>query len=194
MYRILVWLVSFAYKIAFRYQLRGVENVRGKGPFIICPNHEQADDPFYVMFATSPERLALMAKHELFEYCKLFSDFLSWGGAFPVNRDKNGLSAVKTAIMALRKGKKVVIFPEGRRVHEGESHDPLGGVAMLALREKVPLLPVNIHRRKGFVWRKVIVTFGEPVRYTCEGKPDRADYDRVSQDLMDRIWALEPKK
>ena len=80
----------------------------------------------------------------------------------------------------------------GIGVHEGESHDPLGGVAMLALREHVPLLPVNIHRRKGFVWRKVIVTFGEPVMYTCEGKPERADYDRVSQDLMSRIWALAP--
>lgn len=78
-------------------------------------------------------------------------------------------------------------------MHEGETQDPLGGVAMLALREHVPLLPVNIYRRKGLVWRKVIVTFGEPVSYTCDGKPDRADYDRVSRDLMDRIWALEPK-
>ena len=96
--------------------------------------------------------------------------------------------------MALRKGMKVVIFPEGRRVHEGESHDPLDGVAMLALREHVPLLPVNICRRKGLVWRKVIVTFGEPVSYSCEGKPDREDYRRVSEDLMARIWALEPKE
>ena len=63
----------------------------------------------------------------------------------------------------LKNGKKLVIFPEGTRNHNDDMQ--LGqvkhGVAMFAIKAKVPIVPMFITKKPRF-WRKTKVVIGKP--------------------------------
>lgn len=190
MYAILVKLASFIFFILFRYKFIGRENLPKGGPLLICPNHTKAADPLYVAFAVGSERMNFMAKQSLFEI-PVLGRILLWIGCIPVKRDGNDLAAMKAGTQAIRQGKKLLIFPEGRRVHKGETEKALGGAGVFALRYQVPVLPVYICRPKGRALRRVVITFGKPVSFSFEGKPTREDYERVADEIMQAVFALK---
>ncbi len=97
----------------------------------------------------------------------LLGRLISKLGAFPVNRGKNDVAAVKTTISLLKGGEAVGLFPQGTR-HPGE--DPrgtkvLGGVAMIAAHAGVPVVPTLILTKKMKVraFCRTVVVFGKPV-------------------------------
>ena len=125
----------------------GRENIP-EGPAVICPNHTTAGDPFYVVFAFGfrwPMRA--MAKVQIMRL-PFIGWLLSKAGVFGVDRDTTDVRAVRTAMKFLKEGDKLLMFPEGTRVHEGEDVQAKVGAALFATRTGVPLLPVYIQRKK----------------------------------------------
>jgi 1-acyl-sn-glycerol-3-phosphate acyltransferase len=54
----------------------------------------------------------------------------------------------------------------------------------------VPILPVYIPRKKTW-FRRITLVFGEPYMPEFEGKkPTPEDYERISGELMSRIYEL----
>jgi len=167
----------------------GRENIP-EGPAVICPNHTTAGDPFYVVFAFGfrwPMRA--MAKMEIMRM-PFIGWILSKAGVFGVNRDNTDLKAVKTAMKFLKEGDKLLMFPEGTRVHEGEDVQAKVGAALFATRTGVPLLPVYIQRKKKRFRRNTVV-IGEPYYPEYEGrKPTSEELQVIARNLMDRVRAL----
>ena len=167
----------------------GRENIP-EGPAVICPNHTTAGDPFYVVFAFGfrwPMRA--MAKMEIMRL-PFIGWILSKAGVFGVNRDNTDLKAVKTAMKFLKEGDKLLMFPEGTRVHEGEDAQAKAGAALFATRAGVPLLPVYIQRKKKRFRRNTVV-IGEPYYPEYEGrKPTNEELQQIARDVMDRVRAL----
>ena len=167
----------------------GRENIP-EGPAVICPNHTTAGDPFYVVFAFGfrwPMRA--MAKMEIMRM-PFIGWILSKAGVFGVNRDNTDLKAVKTAMKFLKEGDKLLMFPEGTRVHEGEDAQAKAGAALFATRAGVPLLPVYIQRKKKRFRRNTVV-IGEPYTPEYKGrKPTSDELQAIAQDLMERVRAL----
>lgn len=159
-YNIAVGIVRFAMLFIFRLRKRGTENIPKEGGVIMAYNHRSYWDPV-VAALTSKRRLKFMAKSELFKN-PVFGALIKSLGAFPVNRDKNGIGAIKAAMKILRGGEAMLIFPEGGRIKGGRKAKAKPGVAFIAQMAKVPIIPVNISGE--FRWmHKITVSYGEPI-------------------------------
>lgn len=167
----------------------GRENIP-EGAAVICPNHTTAGDPFYVVFAFGYKRpMRAMAKVQIMRV-----PFIGWilgkAGVFGVDRDTTDLKAVRTSMKFLKEGDKLLMFPEGTRVHDGEDVQAKVGAALFATRAGVPLLPVYIQRKKKRFRRNTVV-IGEPYYPEYEGrKPSSEELQAMAQNLMDRVQAL----
>ena len=162
-----------------------------EGPAIICPNHTTIGDPFYVVYAFGwrwPMRA--MAKASIMRV-----PFVGWilgrAGVFGVDRGAADMKAVKTSLRFLKEGDKLLMFPEGTRVHEGEDIQAKAGAALFATRTGAPLLPVYIQSKKK-LFRRNTVVIGEPYYPKYAGrKPTAEELQVIARDLMDRVRALE---
>ncbi len=89
---------------------------------MLAANHSSNFDPWPLGFPLWPSRqLYFMAKIELFN--PILGPILRSGGAFPVRRGEQDLSAIETAIRLCREGKIVAMFPEGHSTAEGVAQE-----------------------------------------------------------------------
>ncbi len=162
-----------------------------EGPLLICGNHSSIGDPLYVMGSVGrKEQLRILAKDELM-HIPVLGWLLKMVGVIGVKRGKSDVGAIKESLKVLKSGRKLLLFPEGTRVKEGEEVEAHTGAAMLSTRTGAPILPVYISTDKKW-FKTTHVVFGTPYYPTYEGKRATAeDYERISKDLMDRIHALK---
>ncbi len=167
----------------------GRENIPD-GPAVICPNHTTIGDPFYVVYAFGRKYpMRAMAKIQIMRV-----PFIGWilgkAGVFGVDRGHADMKAVKTALKFLKDGNKLLMFPEGTRVHDGEGVEAKTGAAMFATRTGSPLLPVYIQPKKKLFSRNTVV-IGQPYYPRFEGrKPTADELDAITDQLMERVRSL----
>lgn len=188
LYNLIVYIVYFALLPIYRMKFRGVENIP-QGAAVVCGNHTARVDAVVVFLALfrHKERPAVIAKAELFKN-PIAGRFFAYMGAFPVNRGKADLTAVKKSLSVLKGGKKLIIFPEGTRVKEGNA-EAKSGAAMMAMRTNSPVLPVYITPGKK-AFRGCTVTFGQPFMLERPAKADAAAYKLGAEEIMERIDAI----
>lgn len=188
MYSFLYPILRVFLKIFHPWEYSGAENFP-EGGAVICGNHTALGDPIYVVCSLKrTQQTHVMAKAEIMKW-PVVGFILKKAGVFGVRRGKSDVTAIKEAMRVLRNGEKVLLFPEGTRVKEGQSVEAHTGAAMLATRTGVPILPVYISPRKKR--EKVRVVFGETYMPEFEGrKATPEDLHRISEDLMARIRVL----
>jgi 1-acyl-sn-glycerol-3-phosphate acyltransferase len=156
-------------KVFFRIRARGRKNIPRKGGFILASNHLSYLDPV-VLGVACPRKLNFMAKHDLFR-SPLFSGLIARLGAFAVKRDSADASALKEAVRRVRKGRALLIFPEGSRGQGGKLGEPQSGIGFLAAKLNVPVIPAFIKGTERALPKnarriqpsKVEVSFGQQV-------------------------------
>jgi 1-acyl-sn-glycerol-3-phosphate acyltransferase len=132
-------IVRAVLRTLFRFRVEGLEHYPG-GPAVIVANHPSALDALFLA-AALPERVLYIGAEEF-----LAMPGVGWAmrtyGCIPVRRGEVDLSAIREALRALRDGRKVVVFPEGRVSPEpGPLHR---GAALIAARAAVAIVPVAI--------------------------------------------------
>ncbi len=65
-------------------------------------------------------------------------------GAFPIQRDGMGAQGLKETLRRLRAGGIVTLFPEGTRSPDGALGPLKQGIAVLAARARVPIIPAAV--------------------------------------------------
>ena len=170
-------------------RIRGRENVPD-GALIIAANHSGFTDPVWVQIGVRPNRRPLtMAKKELFEN-RLLGTFYYKLGGFPVDREGSDIQAIKTSLQCLREDNKLLIFPEGTRIRHGERRPAHNGVAMLACRAKVDILPVYLTMKKRFLC-PIYILIGKPYTPQIAGtKPTNEELDHLTKEMMDKIYQM----
>jgi 1-acyl-sn-glycerol-3-phosphate acyltransferase len=151
-----------AFLTAWRMRIIGQERVPLSGPLIVAANHVSNLDP-PVLGAALPRPIYYMAKAELFRI-PVLGPLIAQLRAFPVERSKGDISAIRRAVEVLKMGAALGIFPEGGRNRDGHNRIH-SGVALLASLTGAPVLPVYIG---GTTERfaRITVVFGEPMRFT----------------------------
>lgn len=120
----------------------GRENLPPPGPALFASNHQSYYDPVFVA-AEQNLPIKFMAWDELFKY-GLLSKFISDWGAFPVDTEGEDGAGYRTCLDLLKNGERVLIFPEGGRADDYRILPLKAGVARLAIRTAVPIVPVCI--------------------------------------------------
>lgn len=156
------------FKLVYRLEVHGKENIPKNKDFIVAANHLSTLDPPLVCSVMNLP-VAYMAKKELFE--NLFMRWwLDWLGAFAVDREKLGVSTIKTVKTIKGTGWVLGIFPQGTRQEPGEISNITKGFASLAKSTKCGILPVGIigtqeAKRLPFSG-KIVVRIGELIPYS----------------------------
>lgn len=175
-------------------EVEGREHIPPRGGFIFASNHASHLDPPLLAIA-SPRPLTFLAKVELFRH-PLFSRLIRNLGAFPIVRGARDSKAMVTAIEFLKRGHCLVVFPEGTRTRTGRMGRLRSGVAVLAIKAGVPIVPAYIDGAfaawpKGGRLRRapIRVRIGAPI--LPAGVPDEMrGYIEIVKRLEDSLQAL----
>jgi len=122
----------------------GLENIDHSKTYVIVANHQSLAD--IILFYKTRMQFKWVAKESLFRV-----PLLGWNLSLAkhIRIDRGNFSSIKTVYRQaagwLRRGMSVIFFPEGTRSETGEMKDFQNGAFKLALREKVPILPVRIN-------------------------------------------------
>ena len=148
-YRVLRVLAAFLFHTFVPVRYHHIERAQLDAPFIVIGNHLSLLDPVIVAAAVKRYEIAFMAKKEL-SGNGLFKRFLLCIHTIFVSRHNSDMEAMRACMKALRGGDILGIFPEGTRHHEGVMTEMETGVAMIALRAGVPVIPVLVPRLRWF--------------------------------------------
>ena len=188
-FRILYAIIWPFFNLFHPVRAVGRENIP-EGAAIICPNHTSASDPFFVVFAFKRRHIMrAMAKVEIMRV-PVIGWILSKAGVFGVDRGTADINAVKTALRFLKEGNKLLMFPEGTRVEEGENVEAKTGAAMFSVRTGVPIIPVYIPAKKNW-FRPTTVVIGQPFTPQVAGRKGTSEeYRAIADEVMERIRQL----
>ena len=167
----------------------GRENIP-EGGAVFCANHSALAHPLMVCFAATLRwHIRPMAKIEL-SRVPLVGWFLGKAGVIYVDRGHADVKAVKEALPCLKAGGKMLVFPEGTRVHAGEDVSAKGGAALFATRTGVPIVPVYVSRKK-YWFRRSPVVIGKPIHPQIAGrKATSEELERIMNDVMEQIYQM----
>lgn len=175
----------------------GLHNIVEKGPIILAANHVSYWDAIVVAIAIN-RPINFMAKAELFDY-PILGRLIKKLNAFPVRRGVADRNAIKTALLVLEEGKVLGIFPEGMRNLKAEELKAQAGVAMIALKSGVPVVPVaciGTNRALPLGWFKpLVVRVGTPIEAKeYQGrKVNTIALEKLSGEIMTKINLLLEK-
>ncbi len=198
-YAFIRWLVKTAY-FNTHGGIRAIDEhyVPISGPVLLAPLHVSHLDPPAVACALR-RRLSIMAKEELFRN-PLAGALIRSLGAFPVKRGETDTESIRKTISLLEEGEVVLIFPEGTR-GDGETIQEMSrGIAMLAKRTKVPVIPVGVigtnivmprGKSKGHK-HLVSIVYGKPFTYEeiAKGENERQNRELFANTLQSKIVEL----
>ena len=154
---------AFAHLMLLFYPTRyhGLENIPTEAPFILISNHKHWFDPLLIAVKIRAFEVRFLGKKELGK-AKIAHYVLQKLHMILVDRHNSDMAAMRACVNVIRQGHVLGIFPEGTRCKETTMEHIESGAAFIALRCKVPLVPVLIERpcklfRKNDVW------FGKPL-------------------------------
>lgn len=199
--RIAAFVCRLVLRLAARVEVRVEAEIPREGPLIVVANHISNADPPLVVGWLTPllgRQMHILAKEALF--VGPIGWFLRSQGVTPVRSGGSDMEAYRAAKAVLDRGQVLCIFPEGTRSADGVMQQPKPGVAMLATRSGVPVLPVGISGTDQFLGRgqrlprlrsRIVLRVGAPFTLTLD--PSRTRREAIggaSDELMRHIAAL----
>jgi 1-acyl-sn-glycerol-3-phosphate acyltransferase len=167
------------------------------GSYVLAPSHRSVlDTPFVA--AVTRRRIRFMGKAELWRP-KWAATLFSALGGFPVERGIADRAALRSAVAALQGGEPLAVFPEGTRRQGPVVCDLHDGVAYLAARMRVPVVPVGIGGSERILARgrklprlgRVVIVVGEPLEPPVrDGPVRRSDVAALTGRLREALQAL----
>jgi long-chain acyl-CoA synthetase len=210
-FSLITWILPIAHIFVWP-RPRGRENLAGlTPPVIFAPNHQShLDLPAILMAlpyrwrwriapAMSKEFFSSHFHPEQYSLRKRFTNGLNYYlaafffNAFPIpQRETGALDTLRYAGQLIADGWCVLIFPEGKRTEHGEMYPFLPGVAMMASKLNVPVVPVRLEgldRILNQSWKmarpgRATVKFGKPIHLIGD------DYPALAKQLEDAVREL----
>lgn len=193
-------VIRWVLKLLYRVEVKGIENLPAEGErAVVVINHVSfLDGVLLGAFLPGKPTFAVYTKIANAWWMK---PFLGLFRVFPV--DPTNPMAAKAMVKAVREGRTLVIFPEGRITVTGALMKVFDGPGMVADKADAPIIPVRLNgpqftpfsRLKGKVkqrwFPKVTMTVLEPRRFDIGGemsaKQRRAIAGRRLYDEMSRM-------
>ncbi|MBZ5628686.1 MAG: AMP-binding protein [Acidobacteriia bacterium] len=190
-------LVNLFVRDRFGLTVTGLEKLPQHGPFIISPNHQSYLDP-PVLVSALPYSIFRDAFYV--GTSEIFGNGLLRVLArsikiVPVDPDANLVPAMRAGSYGLRRGKVLILYPEGERSIDGTPKVFKKGAAILATHLKVPICPVAMDgffaawpRGKGFQkFTRLHIAFGDPIYPPQQVDHHEVTYNQLTAALKSRV-------
>jgi long-chain acyl-CoA synthetase len=205
------WILPIA-RIFVWPRVEGLEHLRClRPPVIFAPNHQSHLDVPAILLALpyrwrhrvapamSKEFFAAHFHPQRYSLARRFTNGLNYYlstlffNAFPLpQREAGALEALRYAGQLVSEGWCILIFPEGKRTERGEINPFQPGVAMMASKLGVPVVPVRLEgvdRVLHQSWKmakpgRVSIRFGPPLRLAGE------DYAALARQVEEAVRSL----
>jgi 1-acyl-sn-glycerol-3-phosphate acyltransferase len=193
LYRISQFIGKLILTLYFRIRVEDRENIPKEGAHIVVANHTSFLDPFII--GTIVPRVIHYLTYAYFYNLPVCHWYCKRVHCIPLKKDGKDISALKNALRLLREGELLGIFPEGVRSATGQLGQGEPGVALIALKANVPILPIGIRGAyesfpKGAKFPKpgtITVTIGKPFRLMDELPVNTQTNDELHQQATDMI-------
>lgn len=192
-YRLIRVIAAVTVNPYFRSSVHGAERIP-EGACVLAPNHASYLDPILLQ-CVLPRRVVYLMTSDWYDRI-LLRPFFRFMGAVPIRENaRSNRAALDRAIDALQQGLPVVIFPEGRVTTDGALGRFHAGVAQIAVRAGVPIVPVGIEgtfaalpKGKWFPRpARVTVRIGTALDVPLSGTVDREERRQAFRALADRV-------
>lgn len=187
-------------RIACKVDSHELDKIPLKGPYIIAINHTNFLEVPMTYTHLLPRKVIGIAKKETWR-----SGFLKWIAntweGISVDREGYSIDTFRKSMKVLKNGCFLVIAPEGTRSHDGKLRMGKPGIISIALRSKVPIIPV-VHfggehfgkNMKSFRRTKFTFKVGTPIILHPDCKADQDKRKYFTDQLMYRLAELLPEE
>ncbi len=196
-YQRLIKVLKFCFRLISDIDVAGVENVPQDGAFILATNHlSRLDTP--LLGITCPRKVYAMVatKYQAYPFFRWLMDMAD---AIWVRRTEFDRDALVASLEVLKRGDVLGVAPEGTRSRTRTLQEGKPGVAFLAARLGILIVPVGIAGTErlwedmGHLRRPHLqVVYGEPFRLPKEGKLTSEELQAATDLIMQRIAVLLP--
>jgi len=198
-----IWvIVRVAATVLFRLQVTGQQHIPKTGGVLIAANHASYLD-IPVVGCGLPRQASYIGRMDLFPGpVGWLMRYLGW---IPIRRERVDRGGFEEAITRIKAGEVVVMYPEGSRTEDGRLQPGKPGVGMIVAATGCPVVPAYLGGTfdvlpPGARWirlQPMRVIYGEPMTFSTllnergDERTKKELYQRISQEIMDRIAALE---
>ena len=193
------------FRLLFRLEARGIENIPSGRNFIIAPNHTSYLDGFAVILSlpfSFFRNIYLLGLREFFAGF-LRSRLARLAHVIPIDSSSYLNKALQVSAFVLKNKRSLSVFPEGGRSFNGEIMEFKKGVGILAVEMEVPVVPVFIEGafealpRNARIprFKKIIIKFGKPLNVKeidFSKRPEHTDkYQYFASQLREKVEDLK---
>lgn len=190
-------VIGVLYRLLARLEISGAEHIPAEGGCLLVTNHiSRLDTP--TLLVTAPRRIYPLAADK-YKNFPVFNWLLNISEAIWINRTEFDREALLKSIDVLKRGDVLGIAPEGTRSPSGTLQKAKSGVAFLAARTGVPVVPVGITGTNTMMQdfsrlrrMHIYVRFGEAFYLPKYGKLTAEELDATTDLIMGRLAALLP--
>lgn len=196
------FVVSTAFRLTCKVEVRGVEKVPLTGPAILITNHTTFYEGPLFYIELRPRKTRALAKKELWDHYFTRMAMEAWESV-KVDRGGMDMKAIRGCFSVLDDGNFLCIAPEGTRSKNGALKKAMPGTTFFASRKGVPVypfvqwgllsLPENF---KKFRRTPVTIVFGDPflIEKPGGGKLSSDDREKMADEMMYRLAELLPEE
>ena len=122
--------------------VEGIENLPAHGPALLAINH-LGDADVAAVIASLPYPPDALSKVELYDL-PILGKLIDYYGVIWLHRGQPDRRALRAALDGLAEGRVILIAPEGRYSTTGALEEGSDGIAFLAYKAHVPVIPIGI--------------------------------------------------
>lgn len=211
------WPIYLIFKFFIVYQIEGHENLKGledKGVIFASNHASYLDGPISVasmprdlffpnkFFPIRPIALkslfVIRGGYFPFPFSIFIAAYVKYNGSIPVEKAGGDLAkALSEAVVELKEGAKVWIYPEGGITRDGKLQQGKRGVAFLHQQTAVPVVPVALIGTFGILSKglflrkkKVRVKIGKPIHSLVGANEKDFNLEAGTAEVMSAIADL----
>jgi 1-acyl-sn-glycerol-3-phosphate acyltransferase len=190
-------LMRLLFRLLTRVRITFLEPCPSRGPAIIVVNHLSFfDGP--LVFAMLPIRVRPLVADRYRRHP--VAPLLNLTGAIFVRRGQPDRAAMRAILELIEDGGCLAVAIEGTRSRDGRLQEGKNGVAYLAAKTGVPLIPAAVwgtERIRTSLWRlrrpEVHLCLGHPIEPAC-GQLDVSRLDESTRRIMESIALMLPAR
>jgi 1-acyl-sn-glycerol-3-phosphate acyltransferase len=198
----LSWLIRFIINLIARVEIQGLEHVPEAGGFVIATNHLGRLDVALLYYTLEGDFILPVA--EKYEHHWLFGPIGNAMGGIWLDRFNADVRSIREILARMKAGGILVIAPEGTRSKTEAMAEGKPGVAYLATKARVPILPVAltgtedrlvVDRLKHLEKSEIKIVIGPSFELPpLRGRDRDAALKQSTDEIMCHIGALLPEK